>query len=260
MWEVIKMADKKVIDNKTMQAMCWLICKQSGQINNFLLSELIDAIYSNDDIKLSGEDVDFESVKGNKVTVFCPHFYVFANKDTTSHLPLYGDGVDYLKIVKYFYLPYKNNKMVFSTIPENSTLKITVPGWHELSIKINAFCSFLNKINEQIYDSSNFYYKLKIFQLFNKHKDDEKYENYADYEEFEEMVQNEISQYQYKFVINEVYIDEKDKLCTYNAKIMFNIFAHAYNKLSNNDKNIIYSSIKKNTEKIKVELFKIAEQ
>lgn len=245
------MSEKIIIDNKQMKVISWLICKNFEAVNNFLLNELIDSIFSNDNIKLSGESEKFNSSKGNEVTVFCPDFYLSEDQHEFKHIPLYEDCVNYLNTIEYFDMQYNKKKFIFSTASNNEICEIIIPNWDYLSKKISAFCSFLKYVDEQISDSSNFHYKLKIFQLFNNHKN-----NSEDYKIFEKEIFNSIAENTYKLTLTEKYIDVNEKECdgnskyiqNYHAITMYNIFVRAYNKLTNDERFEIFSSIRKNTD------------
>lgn len=245
------MSEEIIIDNKQMKVISWLICKHFEAVNNFLLNELIDSIFSNDHTKLSGESEKFESSKGNEVTVFCPAFYLSEDHNEFKHIPLYGNCANYLNTIEHFSVKYNEKDIVFSTALNKEICKIIIPNWGYLSKKVSAFCSFLKYIDEQISDSSNFHYKLKIFQLFNNHKN-----NSEDYKFFEKEIFNSIAENTYKLTLTEKYIDVNDKECdanseyiqNYHAITMFNIFVRAYNNLTNDEKFEIFSSIRKNTD------------
>ena len=218
-----------------------------------MLNEIIDSLYSNDNFEINGTIKTFTSNKYNKVEVFCPAYYS-KDKRTVFHIPVDTEFSNKIETINYIDIPYGDNKVKFSELNNNNKNKIygiTVLNMEILLNKLKAFCSFLKYVDEQISDSSNFHYKLKIFQLFNNHKN-----NSEDYKFFEKEIFNSIAENTYKLTVTEKYIDVNDKECdnnseyiqNYHAITMFNIFVRAYNNLTNDEKFEIFSSMRKNTD------------
>lgn len=218
-----------------------------------MLNIIIDSIYSNDSIELAGIEKIFTSLNNNTVSVFCPCIYSSIRENKVFYIPVEGNYSDNIKTIEHFCINYGKSEMIFSDLSDenkNIIYNKNIPNRKNILKKLEAFCSFLNLVNAQISDSSNFHYKLKIFQLFNKHKCSSE-----DYELFEEKIKEKFSRDKYRLQKDEEYIDEKKNVNEYHALTMYNIFVQAYNQLSSNNKNIIFSSIKNNTEKIEKELF-----